>query len=70
MVDFRIIKHSQWTTNPLNPPYQGDFGSFDRIGVIGKCLGRVDICKVIYNRRGEVPSSIDQYGLEIPNHIG
>ena len=24
--------------NPLNPPYQGDFGNFAKVGVIGKCL--------------------------------
>ena len=36
----------------------------------GYCLGRVDICKAIYNRRGEVPSPIDQYELEIPNRTG
>ena len=24
--------------NPLNPPYQGDFGNLAKVGVIGKCL--------------------------------
>ena len=31
-------------------------------------LGSVDICKTIYNRRGEVTSPIDQCALESPNH--
>ena len=31
------MRHSQCTTNPLNPPYQGDFGNFAQIEVIGKC---------------------------------
>ena len=30
-------------------------------------LGRVDICKTVCNRRGEVSSPIDQHGLEPPN---
>ena len=25
---------TQCTANPLNPPYQGDFGNFARVGVI------------------------------------
>ena len=29
---------TQYTANPLNPPYQGDFANFAKVGVIGKCL--------------------------------
>ncbi len=32
------MRHSQYTANPLNPPYQGDFEDFARVGVIGRCL--------------------------------
>ena len=32
-----LMIHSQYTANPLNPPYQGDFGNFTQVGVIGKC---------------------------------
>ena len=35
---FTIVGRFQWTANPLNPPYQGDFGNSASIGVIGKCL--------------------------------
>ena len=35
---------------------------------LGMLLGRVDICKTFGNRRGEVPSPIDQRGLEPPNY--
>ena len=33
-----LLRHFQCTANPLNPPYQGDFGTFAKVGVIGKCL--------------------------------
>ena len=29
--------HSQYTANPLNPPYQGDFEDFAPVEIIGKC---------------------------------
>ena len=36
--EIEVLRHSQCTANPLNPPYQGDFGTFATVGVIGKCL--------------------------------
>ena len=32
------MRHSQCTTNPLNPPYQGDFEDFAPVEIIGKCI--------------------------------
>ena len=32
------MKHSQYTANPLNPPYQGDFEDFAPVEIIGKCI--------------------------------
>ena len=43
-----LLIHFQYTTNPLNPPCQGDFGNFERVGIIGKCLL---ISRVYYNLR-------------------
>ena len=49
MVDFRLLGHSQCTTNPLNPPYQGDLGNFAKVGVISKCLLVSLIVSLIYH---------------------
>ena len=38
MVFIELLRHSQCTVNPLNPPYQGDFGNFAKVRVIGKCI--------------------------------
>ena len=32
------MRHSQYTANPLNPPYQGDFEDFAPVEIIGKCI--------------------------------
>ena len=32
------MRHSQYTANPLNPPYQGDFDDFALVEIIGKCI--------------------------------
>ena len=40
------MRHSQYTANPLNPPYQGDFEDFAPIEIIGKCIL---ISRVYYN---------------------
>ena len=32
------MRHSQYTANPLNPPYQGDFEDLAPIEIIGKCI--------------------------------
>ncbi len=42
------MRHFQCTTNPLNPPCQGDFRNFERLGVIGKCPL---ISRVYYKRK-------------------
>ena len=31
------MRHSQYTANPLNPPYQGDCEDFAPVEIIGKC---------------------------------
>ena len=33
-----LMRQSQCTANPLNPPCQGDFENFAKVRVIGKCL--------------------------------
>ena len=33
-----LMRHSQYTANPLNPPYQGDFEDFAPVEIIGKCI--------------------------------
>ena len=38
MVDFRITQTYPMHANPLNPPYLGDFGNLEWVGVIGRCL--------------------------------
>ena len=60
IVKFRIIdtlsmqNQPPKSPNPPSPPYQGgnryqgDFGNFDRVGVIGKCLL---ISRVYYKRK-------------------
>ena len=32
------MRHSQYTANPLNPPYQGDFEDFVPVEIISKCI--------------------------------
>ena len=32
------MRHSQYTANPLNPPYQGDFEDVAPIEIIGECI--------------------------------
>ena len=49
-----LLRHSQYTANPLNPPYQGDFGTFAKVRVIGKCLL---ISLIHYNRRDSCSQS-------------
>ena len=41
-----LMRHSQYTANPLNPPYQGDFEDFAPVEIIGKCIL---ISRVYYN---------------------
>ena len=33
-----LLRHSESTINPLNPPYQGGFEDFAPVEVIGKCI--------------------------------
>ena len=32
------MRHSQYTVNPLNPPYQGDFEDLALVEIIGKFI--------------------------------
>ena len=41
-----LMRHSQYTANPLNPPYQGDFEDVAPVEIIGKCIL---ISRVYYN---------------------
>ena len=56
----------QYTANPLNPPYQGDFEDFAPVEIIGKCIL---ISRVYYNfrflsglsRDSEIPPTEELY---------
>ena len=34
----QLMRHSQYTVNPLNPPYQGDFEDLALVEIIGKFI--------------------------------
>ncbi len=53
------MRHSQYTANPLNPPYQGDFEDFAPVEVIGKCIL---ISRVYYKTRETKSSYNGRYG--------
>ncbi len=43
-----LMRYSQYTANPLNPPYQGDFEDFGPVEIIGKCIL---ISRVYYKKK-------------------
>ena len=49
-----LMRHSQYTTNPLNPPYQGDFEDFAPVEIINVSLFLVFTIVVIQSSDSHV----------------
>ena len=64
-------QYSVGTPNPDNNQNHSVESQLFAIDGVKNCLGRVDIyVRCVRNRRGEVPSPIDQRGMEPPDHTG